>query len=288
MTMRMSGASPATRSISRLMRRVSPGSRRRAGAPGSSVGEPATRNPAASSAATLEAAVPAPPEMIAPAWPIRLPSGAVRPAMKATFGMSARCSAAHAAAVLLGRAADLADQHDRLGVGVVREQLQDVEERRPDDRVAADPDAGRLADAGVGHRLDRLVGQRPGAADDADPALAVDRARDDPDLGRARATWRPGSSGRSAARRPAGPPRPPATMSSAGMPSVMQKIVRDPGRGRLHDRVRRAGRRDEDAGRVGAGLADRLGRPCRTRRRCRRARVWPPLPGVTPATIAVP
>src|SRR6476659_3469884 len=54
--------------------------------PGISVGEPAIRNPAASSAATFEAAVPAPPEMIAPAWPIRLPSGAVRPAMKATFG----------------------------------------------------------------------------------------------------------------------------------------------------------------------------------------------------------
>src|SRR5256885_14569506 len=37
---------------------------------GSSVGEPATRIPAASSAATFDAAVPAPPEMIAPAWPI--------------------------------------------------------------------------------------------------------------------------------------------------------------------------------------------------------------------------
>ena len=36
--------------------------------------------------------------MIAPAWPIRLPSGAVRPAMNATFGMSAMCSAAQAAA----------------------------------------------------------------------------------------------------------------------------------------------------------------------------------------------
>ena len=48
-------------------------------------------------------------------------------------------------------------------------------------------------------------------------------------------------------------------MSSAGMPSVMQKIVAMPGRGRLHDRVRRAAGRDEDAGRVRAGLADRLG-----------------------------
>ena len=51
-------------------------------------------------------------------------------------------------------------------------------------------------------------------------------------------------------------------MSRAGMPSVMQKIVFDARRGRLHDRVRRAGGRDEDAGGVGAGLADRVGRPC--------------------------
>ena len=43
------------------------------------------------------------------------------------------------------------------------------------------------------------------------------------------------------------------------MPSVMQKIVAMPDGGRLHDRVRRAAGRDEDAGRVRAGLADRLG-----------------------------
>ena len=48
-------------------------------------------------------------------------------------------------------------------------------------------------------------------------------------------------------------------MSSAGIPSVMQKIVAIPAADRLHDGVGRAGGRDEDAGRVGAGLADRLG-----------------------------
>src|SRR5258706_596396 len=65
---------------------------------GSSVGEPATWKPAASSAATFDAAVPEPPEMIAPAWPIRRPSGAVRPAMNAAFGTSRRCSPAQIAA----------------------------------------------------------------------------------------------------------------------------------------------------------------------------------------------
>ena len=43
------------------------------------------------------------------------------------------------------------------------------------------------------------------------------------------------------------------------MPSVMQKIVAIAARGGLHDRVRRAGGRDEDARGVGAGLADGVG-----------------------------
>ena len=81
--------------------------------------------------------------------------------------------------------ADLADEDDGLGLVVLREQLQHVEVGRADDRVAADPDAGGLSDPGVGHRLDRLVGERARPAHDPDPALAVDRARDDPDLGRA-------------------------------------------------------------------------------------------------------
>ena len=41
----------------------------------------ATTTPAFSSAAILASAVPVPPAMIAPAWPMRLPLGAVRPAM---------------------------------------------------------------------------------------------------------------------------------------------------------------------------------------------------------------
>jgi len=40
-----------------------------------------TRTPWASSAAALAAAVPWDPETIAPAWPIVLPGGAVKPAM---------------------------------------------------------------------------------------------------------------------------------------------------------------------------------------------------------------
>ena len=46
-----------------------------------SASERTVRTPAFSSAANFSAAVPLPPEMIAPAWPMRLPGGAVTPAM---------------------------------------------------------------------------------------------------------------------------------------------------------------------------------------------------------------
>ena len=72
------------------------------------------------------------------------------------------------------------------------------------------------------------------------------------------------------------------------MPSVMQKIVGDPGADRLEDRVGRARRGDVDAGGVRARLADRLGDRVEHRHACRRRAVWPPLPGVTPATTWVP
>src|SRR4051812_29320717 len=52
-----------------------------------SAGLAATSMLAAARAATFSAAVPLPPLMIAPAWPIRRPGGAVRPAMKAATGL---------------------------------------------------------------------------------------------------------------------------------------------------------------------------------------------------------
>src|ERR1700693_619649 len=49
-------------------------------------GVSATALPAGFSALIFSAAVPFPPETIAPAWPIRRPGGAVIPAMKAATG----------------------------------------------------------------------------------------------------------------------------------------------------------------------------------------------------------
>ena len=80
-----------------------------------SAGVGATLTPAASSAAIFSAAVPLPPEMIAPAWPMRLPGGAVAPAMKAATGFF-MFALMYSARALFGAAADLADHDDAVGV----------------------------------------------------------------------------------------------------------------------------------------------------------------------------
>ena len=151
-----------------------------------SAGDGATLTPAASSAAILSVAVPLPPEMIAPAWPMRLPGGAVVPAMKPATGFFMCCLDAGGRA-FLGVAADLADHHHAVGVWVGVEQLEHVDEVDAADRIAADADAGRLADAERGELTDRLVGEGPGARHDAELARPVDVPRHDADLARARA-----------------------------------------------------------------------------------------------------
>ena len=89
--------------------------------------------------------------------------------------------------LLLGRAADLADHHDGLGLGVGLERLQAVDEGRARDRVAADAHAGRDADALELQLVQRLVGQGAGAADDADRTTGLgDLAGGDADVALAR------------------------------------------------------------------------------------------------------
>src|SRR5579863_10434645 len=89
-------------------------------------------------------------------------------------------------AIFLGRAADLANHDDRLRVGVGQKHLEHVDEIRAIDRVAANADAGRLAEPNRCRLGDRLIGQRAGARDDADMALLVDVTRHDSDLAFAR------------------------------------------------------------------------------------------------------
>ncbi len=81
--------------------------------------------------------------------------------------------------ILLCGTADLADDEDGVGVGVILEELQRVDEVRALDGVAADADGGRLTDARV-RELERcLVGEGAGARDESDVAGLADGARRD-------------------------------------------------------------------------------------------------------------
>jgi len=66
--------------------------------------------------------------------------------------------------------------------GSLLKKLDGVEERRADDGIAADADAGGLADAELRQLMDGFVGQRAAAADDADVSLLVNAARHDADF----------------------------------------------------------------------------------------------------------
>src|SRR5215204_2815350 len=83
--------------------------------------------------------------------------------------------------LLLG-AADLADDDHDLGLVVRLELGEHVDEARSDDGVTADADDGRAAEPELCELVADLVRERPGPADEADPALAEDLGRDDADV----------------------------------------------------------------------------------------------------------
>src|SRR5207245_8761383 len=84
--------------------------------------------------------------------------------------------------LLLVGAADFADHHHRLGVGIGFERGEAVDERRPDDRVAADADARRLPQALRRELVNDLVGEGAAARYDADLPRRADLAGNDPHL----------------------------------------------------------------------------------------------------------
>ena len=225
-----------------------------------SAGLLATRMPAASSAAILSDALPEPPEMIAPAWPIRLPGGAVCPAMNAASGLVNLPGCLEVRGLLLGVAADLAHHQHGLGLRVGLEQRQGVDEARAVDRVAADADAGALADPQVRELPDGFIRQGARSAHDPDPPGLVDIARHDADLALA-GRDDPGAVG---ADQPG--VRAVRLQVGHGAGHVDHRDAlgdrddhRDAGVGGLHDRVGRERRRDEDHRRVGARLLHGLG-----------------------------
>ncbi len=76
-------------------------------------------------------------------------------------------------------AADLADEEDGVGLGVVFESFQDVDEVHILDGVPADADGGRLTDARVRKLERRLIGEGAGARDEADVTGLADAGRRD-------------------------------------------------------------------------------------------------------------
>src|SRR5690348_6958428 len=82
---------------------------------------------------------------------------------------------------LFGGAADLADHDHAVGVGIGVEHFDDVEVGGAINGIAADADAGGLADAAAGELPNGLVGQSAATRDDADVALFMDVARGDAD-----------------------------------------------------------------------------------------------------------
>ena len=163
------------------------------------------------------------------------------------------------------RSADLADHQHGLGLGILLEQREMVEEGRAVDRIAADADRGGDADALGLHLRGGLVAERAGARDDADAALQIDVARHDAEHGLAGAD-------------DAGAVRP--DHHRAAVFGIAHQIALHPhhvlrrdavgdradqpdaGIGRLHDGVGAEGRRHEGDGGGGAGLPSPLPSRC--------------------------
>ena len=110
-------------------------------------GVSATAIPASSIASTLAAAVPLPPETMAPAWPMRLPGGAVMPAMKAATGLSTMFFGVGSGFFFRGTL-DFADHDDSLGLRILVEEFYAVQMVGSVDRISTDSNAGRLTVSG--------------------------------------------------------------------------------------------------------------------------------------------
>src|SRR5690625_6522058 len=83
---------------------------------------------------------------------------------------------------LFGRPADLANQDDGLGLWILLEQLQRIDETRADNRIATDADGRALAQTLAGQLIDRFVGQRTGTRGHAYRTFAEDHRRHDTDF----------------------------------------------------------------------------------------------------------
>ncbi len=161
--------------------------------------------------------------------------------------------------VFLAGAADFADENDRVGIRVFVEHPDRVGVRRAVDRVAADADAGALAETARGELPNRLVGQRAAARDNADLAGLVDVAGHDAYLALAgrddAGTVRPNQPHLLVAQADLGPHHVDNRDALGDTNNQFDARI-----GRFKNRVSRAGRRDEDHRGVATGFLARFPR----------------------------
>jgi len=84
--------------------------------------------------------------------------------------------------VLLSGTTDLTDHDDTIGLGVLEEDLEAVDEVGAAEGVTTNTDDERLAETGLGGLVDGLVGEGSGAGDDTDATALVDETGHDTDL----------------------------------------------------------------------------------------------------------
>src|SRR5207237_1122533 len=96
--------------------------------------------PASERAAIFSAAVPFPPAMIAPAWPMRRPGRCL--SRNESYDRFGDISFRKRRGFFFRRAANLADHHDAFCLRIFLKQLQGVDVCCPDDRIAADAHGG--------------------------------------------------------------------------------------------------------------------------------------------------
>lgn len=84
--------------------------------------------------------------------------------------------------ILLGTAANLTNEDDSVGLRVLKEDTEAVDEVGAREGVATNTNDERLAKAGLGSLIHGLIGQGSGTRHDTDTATLVDESRHDANL----------------------------------------------------------------------------------------------------------
>lgn len=84
--------------------------------------------------------------------------------------------------LLFGITTNLTDHHDTLGVGVVEEDLEAINEVGAIEGITTDADTKSLAESGLGSLVDGFVGKSARSGDNTDLSALVDVTGHDTDL----------------------------------------------------------------------------------------------------------